>query len=153
MSQYSAEPLWGSICNRIPVAQIPQSTSHISHNAPLCNRNVHMCAHTFYKMVHCGIFVWWIGGFVRWMYLLAIHSSPIMVRYGVSFVSSKPDLLSPLLCYTQYQVNSSLPGQNGRHFADDVFKSIFVNEEFCTAIEISLKFVHNGPIDNNPALV
>ena len=49
--------------------------------------------------------------------------------------------------------NSSLPGQNGRNFADDVFKCIFVNEKFCISIEISLKFVPQGPVDNNPALV
>ena len=50
-------------------------------------------------------------------------------------------------------VDSSLPGQNGGHFADDVFKCIVRNEEFCIAIKISLKFVPKGPIDNNPALV
>ena len=33
---------------------IPQYTSHISHNAPFCNRNVHICAHFCYKMVYCG---------------------------------------------------------------------------------------------------
>ena len=49
--------------------------------------------------------------------------------------------------------NSSPPGQNGRHFTDDVFKCIFVNEKFCISIQISLKFVPKGPIDNNPALV
>ena len=50
-------------------------------------------------------------------------------------------------------VNSSPPGQNGRHFADDVFGCIFVNEEFCILIKISLKFVPKGPINNKPALV
>ena len=40
-----------------PVAQIPQFSNPISHNAPFCNRNVHMCAHFCYKMVHYGIFV------------------------------------------------------------------------------------------------
>ena len=33
------------------------------------------------------------------------------------------------------------PGKNGRHFADDIFKCIFVNEKFCILIKISLKFV------------
>ena len=37
------------------VAQIPQCTSSISHNAPFYNRNVHVWAHSCYKMVHCGI--------------------------------------------------------------------------------------------------
>ena len=45
------------------------------------------------------------------------------------------------------------PGQNGRHFADDIFRLIFVNEKFCSLIKISLKFVPKCPIDNNPALV
>ena len=48
-----------------PVAQIPQYTSRISHNAPHRNRNVHTCAHLWYNMVHCGIFVLCIVGFVR----------------------------------------------------------------------------------------
>ena len=49
--------------------------------------------------------------------------------------------------------NSSPPGQNGRHFTDDIFSCIFVNEKFCILIEISPKLVPKGPIDNNPALV
>ena len=50
-------------------------------------------------------------------------------------------------------INSSPPGQNGRHFADNIFRCIFVNEKFCILIIISLKFVPKGPIDNNPALI
>ena len=49
--------------------------------------------------------------------------------------------------------NSSPPGQNGRHFADDIFRCIFVNENFCILIKISLKFVPRGPVDNNSAFV
>ena len=49
--------------------------------------------------------------------------------------------------------NSSLPGQNGRHFADNVFRCILLNENFHILTEISLKCVPEGPIDNNPALV
>ena len=55
--------------------------------------------------------------------------------------------------YIPQWVNSFLPRQNGRHFADDICKSIFMNEKFCIFIKISLKFVPKGPIDNNPALV
>ena len=43
--------------------------------------------------------------------------------------------------------------QNGCHFADDVFRCIFVNEKFCILISILLKFVPKGPIDNKPELV
>ena len=50
-------------------------------------------------------------------------------------------------------LNSSLPGQNGRHFADDIFRCIFMNGKFCILIKISIKFVPKGATDNNPALV
>ena len=49
--------------------------------------------------------------------------------------------------------NSSPPEQNGCHFADDIFRCIFLNETFYILIKISLKFVPKGQIDNNPALV
>ena len=50
-------------------------------------------------------------------------------------------------------LNTLRPRQNGRHFADDIFKCIFLNENVSIAIKISLKFVPNGPINNIPALV
>ena len=50
-------------------------------------------------------------------------------------------------------INTLRPRQNGRHFADDTFKRIFVNENVKILIEISLKFVPKGPINNIPALV
>ena len=43
--------------------------------------------------------------------------------------------------------------QNGRHFPDDIFKWIFLNENVWILIKISLKFVPQGPIKNIPALV
>ena len=49
--------------------------------------------------------------------------------------------------------NTLRPRQNGRHFADDILKCIFVNENVWKPIEISLKFVPHGPINNIPALV
>ena len=50
-------------------------------------------------------------------------------------------------------LNTLRPRQNGRHFADDTFKHIFVKENVWILIEISLKFVPEGPINNIPALV
>ena len=47
-----------------------------------------------------------------------------------------------------------LPQDNmAPHFTDDIFRCIFMNENFGILIEISLKFVPMGPIDNNQALV
>ena len=49
------------------------------------------------------------------------------------------------------------PGQNGHHFDrlhfQQIFESIFLNENNKILIKISLKLVPRSPIDNNPALV
>ena len=50
-------------------------------------------------------------------------------------------------------LNTLRPRQNGRLFADDTFKRIFLNENDRIPIEISLKFVPKGLINNIPALV
>ena len=39
------------------------------------------------------------------------------------------------------------------HFTDDIFKFIFLNVNIWSSINISLKFVRKGQINNNPALV
>ena len=50
-------------------------------------------------------------------------------------------------------LNTLRPKQNGRHFTDDIFTCIFLNENVWIPIEISPKFVPQGPINNIPALV
>ena len=50
-------------------------------------------------------------------------------------------------------VNTLRPRRNEQHFADDIFKRIFFNENVWISIEISLKFVPKGPINNIPTLV
>ena len=50
-------------------------------------------------------------------------------------------------------INPLRPRQNGRHFADDVFKCIFLNENVLILLKISLKFVPKGLINNIPSLV
>ena len=49
--------------------------------------------------------------------------------------------------------NTLRPRQNGHHFADDMFKCIFLNENVCIPIGISLKFVPKVPMNNIPSLV
>ena len=58
------------------------------------------------------------------------------VLYGISFI-----------------FNTLRPRQNGRHFTDDTFKCILLNENVRTSIKISLKFVTKGPINNILSLV
>ena len=49
--------------------------------------------------------------------------------------------------------NTLRPRQNDRHFPDDVFKCIFLNENVRISMKISLMFVPEGPINNIPTLV
>ena len=50
-------------------------------------------------------------------------------------------------------INTLRPRQNGRHFPDDIFKWIFLNENVWISINISLKIVPWGRINNIPTLV
>ena len=52
-----------------------------------------------------------------------------------------------------YSFNTMRPRKNGRRFAGDTFKCIFLNENVRISIKIALKFVPKGPINNDPALV
>ena len=44
------------------------------------------------------------------------------------------------------------PRQNGRHFPDELLKGISLNENVSISIEISLKVILKGSINNIPAL-
>ena len=49
--------------------------------------------------------------------------------------------------------NTLRPRRTEQHFADEIFKRIFFNENVWITIKNSLKFVPKGPISNIPALV
>ena len=53
----------------------------------------------------------------------------------------------------QYLLTHSSPKQNGCNFEEDIFKYIFLNENVWISINISLKFVPKGQINNDPAFV
>ena len=54
---------------------------------------------------------------------------------------------------TLEELSSSPLGQNYRHFPEDIFRCVFVNEKVGILIKSSLKFVPPGSINNIPALV
>ena len=60
-------------------------------------------------------------------------------------------LIAPFIF--QYVINSLRPRPNRRHFADDIFKCIFENENEWISPRISLKFVPTVRINSIPALV
>ena len=61
--------------------------------------------------------------------------------------------ISPYAFTKPQWVNTLRPRQNGRHFPDDIFKCIPLNENVWISIKLSLNFVTRGPITNIPALV
>ena len=65
------------------------------------------------------------------------------MKYKFAFGSVAAHLLT---------INLSAPEQNDRRFAEDIFGCNFFNEKLYILMKIALRFVHKGPIDNNPAL-
>ena len=92
--------------------------------------------------------------------LLKNHMTPF--PKPICFMVYNPyDLQQPMMYDLQFElkakkacrVNTLRPRRNEQHFADDIFKRIFFNENVWLSIKISLKFVPRGPINNMPALV
>ena len=58
------------------------------------------------------------------------------------------------MCVTEARkVNSLRSRRDRRHFADDIFKCVFLNENAWVSLRISLKFVPKVRINNIPSLV
>ena len=94
--------------------------------------------------IHLFLFGWGLDS--TDVYLMAWDQMDM--KYGV--------MQWPVACSTPYRFFNKYtlrPRQNSRHFADDIFNRIFVNENVIISIKFSLKFVPKGPINNIPALV
>ena len=72
---------------------------------------------------------------------------------GSTSVKQKSWLVMYPSTETTFLVNSLRLRRNRRHFTDDIFKCIFLNEHVWISITVSLKFVPKGPVNNIPALV
>ena len=86
------------------------------------------------------------------------HEGLVMWSFDFSFDASLIKLMNKQLRsrwtgVSWDSLNTLRPRQNGRHFPDDIFKCIFLNDDVLISITISLKFVPNGPINKIPALV
>ena len=74
----------------------------------------------------------------------------VMTRQSWNF----PNEMGKCYCSLRHQVITTLrQRQNGRRFADNTFKRIFLNKNDRISIKISLKFVPKDPINNYPASV
>ena len=111
-----------------------------------------------------GLFTWNIMNFSKmWQNVYHIYSQSMIIskkkRSSVSIllfsfgalVRSPDDARNQAI--SRHDINTLRPRQNGRHFADDVLKCIFLNENVWISLKISLKYVPKGPINNIPSLV
>ena len=85
-----------------------------------------------------------IDGVATGLRCTMFHEMSIIAMYKLAVMYSQ--------C-SQVIINTLRSRQNGRHFTDDIFECIFLNANVWTVIEISLKFIAKGPINNIPALV
>ena len=85
------------------------------------------------------------------MWLLVCRWSGQIIFHCALYTSmvSLPNYLK--LC-SRY-VHTSRPRQDGRHFADEILRCYFLNENVWIPIKISLKFAPKSPINNIPTLV
>ena len=159
----SSSPAWSSIYPSIHPSILPSilpsihvirssyycSTCSISHNSPF---RTEMCTFLFW-MVHCGIWNRCIVGFVNQVNVHFV--SVLLVRSGwwPVRIPTRSIHMSTLWVAQQDAINTLRPKQNGRHFADDILKCIFLYGNVWIPNKISLKFVPKGPINNNQALV
>ena len=85
---------------------------------------------------------------------LAKRMTNASVMHAMPSFTSTPLLKSVKVSYATHTfVNSLRPKQNGRHFADDIFKCFFLNENAWISPKSSLKFVPKVRINNIPAWV
>ena len=72
-----------------------------------------------------------------------------MASYGVSMPQWNKSI-APWRCGSNIK---SVANKNGRHFADNIFKCIFLNENILISLQIWLRFVPKVQINSIPALV
>ena len=85
-------------------------------------------------------------GFKFW-FIYSVTRVKCAISCNIGSVITAPD------CIGKQEVNTLRPRQNGRCFADYVFKCIFLIENVWILLKISLKFVPNSPNNNIPPLV
>ena len=91
-------------------------------------------------------------------WLISLFGPPIIATLllgAIAWLQSSQSIISPStqLIHIYSHVNTLRPRQNGRHFADDILKCIFLNENVWIPIKIAMEFVPKGSINNIPVLV
>ena len=124
-------------------------------------RNVWICSkHKNNRILENNQYKWTTSRLMKYMYsclsqrvMLTAHISLNLVAAGCIHILQDFSLTLGNCMIVIVPVNTLRPWQNGRHFADNIIKCIFVNENVWISIRISLEFVPTGPINHIPALV
>ena len=97
---------------------------------------------------------YWIYAYEKWSHMIDFHLI-FFPDHQYPSLATQMIFLSSLEQYflINYATNTLRPRQNGRHFPDDIFKCIFLNENVWIAINISPKFVLKGQLNNISTLV
>ena len=85
---------------------------------------------------------WCLGSLTFWNWFFTAHVILPFIWYAA--------ILAVIASYSFISLRTR---QIGHHFPNNIFKGIFLNENVWISIEISLKCVPKGPINNIPALV
>ena len=108
-----------------------------------CCKQQNYCYWSFYHLVYCCLCVAFCK---KHVYIFTFHI--IFQHFGMTMVCS---------LRIHWGLNKMFftlrPRQNGRLFADNIFTCIFLNEKVWIWINISLKFVPKGQINNIPVFV
>ena len=86
-------------------------------------------------------------------WVLVIHKQGFQLPVAFHSVWSNDMKSKNIFIPLPIKVNTLRLRQNGRHFAADIFKYNFVNENVWISLKISLKFVHKALINNIPGLI
>ena len=129
--------IWSSTCPKGQWVKYNLSCENISMNPTLCFE----------------ILSQWKVEFHQWWLEFCNHIPVVNIWSYIHLCKRQMFLLGHYNLLLCNPLSFSPPGQNGCHFADNIFRCVSVKEMFCILIKKSLKFVHKVAIDNNPALV
>ena len=100
--------------------------------------------------------VWWLTAIASCLtppIIILCRHPPFLPDYYLHRAHCLPGGCCNVGYSSKIHLKTLKPRRNGRRFADDVFKCIFLNENVWILIKISLKFVPKGPNNNIPALI
>ena len=98
------------------------------------------------------VYIYMYHTYISYIYIYEIQTWSSLCQEMPSHLTVPGHQYDVISCYL-VALSTLRPRQNGRRFAEDTFKRVFLNENIRISITISLKFVPKVLINNIPALV